>query len=102
MNHKPYVCTICSQDFTRKYSGNRHNWDLHNGQSKIVRMVDYVVGRISGQYHPDNPFAYRSKQKQYNPVGQMPEGSDLFKQKNRGDASNLDPTEMMRIAMGMA
>jgi hypothetical protein len=49
-----------------------------------------------------NPFAYRSKQKQYNPVGQMPEGSDLFKQKNRGDASNLDPTEMMRIAMGMA
>jgi len=35
-------------------------------------------------------------------VGQMPEGSDSFKQKNRGDASNLDPTEMMRIAMGMA
>ena len=32
-------------------------------------MVDYVVRRISGQYHPDNPFAYRSKQKQYNPAG---------------------------------
>jgi hypothetical protein len=35
-------------------------------------------------------------------VGQTPEGSDSFKQKNRGDASNLDLTEMMRIAMGMA
>ncbi|MGB7881956.1 MAG: hypothetical protein WBL44_04470 [Nitrososphaeraceae archaeon] len=69
MKFKPYVCTLCSQDFTRKYSGYRHNRDLHNGHSKIVRMVDYVVGRISGQYHPDNPFAYRSKQKQYNPAG---------------------------------
>jgi hypothetical protein len=65
MGGKTWVCTLCSQDFTRKYSANRHNRDLHQGQSKIVRMIDYVIGRIAGQYQPADPFTYRSSHRHY-------------------------------------
>ena len=64
MDSKTWVCTFCSQDFTRKYSAYRHSRDLHHGQGKIVRMIDYVIGRISGEYNPGNPSTYRSRYKQ--------------------------------------
>lgn len=64
MGSKTYVCALCSQDFTRKYSARLHNMDLHHGQGKIVRMIDYVIGRIAGKYKPANPLAYRSRYKQ--------------------------------------
>jgi hypothetical protein len=64
MDSKTYVCALCSQDFTRKYSAHRHNRDLHHGQGTIVRMIDYVIGRIAGKYNPANPLAYRSRYKQ--------------------------------------
>ena len=64
MNSKTWVCAVCSQDFTRKYSAHRHRRDLHHGQGIIVRMIDYVIGRISGEYKPGNPLAYRSGYKQ--------------------------------------
>ncbi len=64
MNSKTWVCAVCSQDFTRKYSAHRHSRDLHHGQGIIVRMIDYVIGRISGEYKPGNPLAYRSGYKQ--------------------------------------
>jgi hypothetical protein len=60
---KTWVCALCSQDFTRKYSAYRHTENLHRGQGKIVRMLDYVIGRIAGEYHPGNPLIYRSKYK---------------------------------------
>lgn len=64
MGTKILVCVLCSQDFTRGYSANRHNQNLHHGQAKIVRMIDYVIGRIAGEYNPENPLAYRSSYKQ--------------------------------------
>jgi hypothetical protein len=60
---KTWVCALCSQDFTRKYSAYRHTQNLHRGQGKIVRMLDYVIGRLAGEYHPGNPLLYRSKYK---------------------------------------
>ena len=68
MNSKTWVCAVCSQDFTRKYSAHRHSRDLHHGQGIIVRMIDYVIGRISGEYKPGNPLAYRSGYKQQDSV----------------------------------
>ena len=58
------VCALCSQDVTRRYSADRHNQNLHHGQGKIVRMIDYVIGRIAGEYNAANPLAYRSSYKQ--------------------------------------
>ena len=64
MVNKILVCALCSQDFTRRYSADRHNQNLHHGQGKIVRMIDYVIGRIAGEYNAANPLAYRSSYKQ--------------------------------------
>lgn len=60
MGSKTWVCVLCSQDFTRKYSASRHSRDLHRGTGKIVRMIDYVIGRIAGEYKPGNPLTHRS------------------------------------------
>ena len=58
-----YVCTLCSQTFTRKLSGERHNLNLHSGMAPIVKFIDYIVGRIEGRYHPSNPLLFRCKNK---------------------------------------
>ena len=49
MTFKNYVCTICAQEFTRKYSALRHNRTLHQGRANIVRVLEYIVGRIRGE-----------------------------------------------------
>jgi hypothetical protein len=54
-----YVCTTCSSTFTRKASGLRHNSNMHRGTAGIVRLIDYITGRISGQYLQCNPRDFR-------------------------------------------
>lgn len=56
-----YACTLCSETFTRKPSGDRHNLNLHSGMAPIVRFIDYIVGRIEGRYQPSNPLLFRRK-----------------------------------------
>jgi hypothetical protein len=56
-----YVCSICAQDFTRKYNANRHNQNIHFGKAEIVRFLEYLVGRVSGKYQPGDPLLYRNK-----------------------------------------
>lgn len=58
-----YVCSICAQDFTRKYNANRHNQNIHFGQAEIVRFLEYLVGRVSGKYQPADPLLYGNKNK---------------------------------------
>ncbi|PWU82714.1 MAG: hypothetical protein DLM72_00405 [Candidatus Nitrosopolaris wilkensis] len=70
-----YVCTSCSQHFTRKYSANRHNNSIHVGRAEIVPYIDYMAGRNSGQYAASDPLWYRSNQRHtpsnrnYNNIG---------------------------------
>ena len=59
MGRPSYVCTVRSEHFTRKYSAKRHNLNLHAGAAEIVRLIDYLAGRSSGQYKPDNPFWHK-------------------------------------------
>jgi hypothetical protein len=59
MSRPSYVCTVCSQHFTRKYSGQRHNSNIHNGRSEIVSYIQYMVGRSSGQYPASHPSWFR-------------------------------------------
>jgi hypothetical protein len=50
-----YVCTACSEHFTRKFSGQRHNFNIHSGRSEIVPYIEYMAGRSSGQYLTSHP-----------------------------------------------
>jgi len=50
MSRPNYVCTICSEHFTRKYSAYRHNSNIHNGRSEVVPYIEYMVCRSSGRY----------------------------------------------------
>jgi hypothetical protein len=47
-----YVCATCGQDFTRICSANRHNNRFHFGNGIIVRTLEYIIGRINGQFPP--------------------------------------------------
>jgi hypothetical protein len=67
MGRPSYVCATCSEHFTRKHSAKRHNQNLHNGMGEIVRLIDYLAGRSSGKYKPDNPFWY----KHFNPYNNI-------------------------------
>ena len=59
MGRLTYVCAACSEHFTRKFSATRHNNNLHNGTAEIVRLIDYLAGRSSGHYTPNNPFWFK-------------------------------------------
>jgi hypothetical protein len=65
MRKANYVCTICSQTFTRKWRGKTHSINLHSGSAEIVRFVDYIVGRLDGQYFAGDPSLYRSKKSDF-------------------------------------
>ena len=63
MSRPNYVCTVCSEHFTRKYSAYRHNSSLHGGRSEIVSYIEYIAGRSSGRYLVSHPSWHR-KQRQ--------------------------------------
>jgi hypothetical protein len=63
MSRPNYVCTVCSEHFTRKYSANRHNSNVHGGRSEIVSSIEYMAGRSSGRYLASHPSWHR-KQRQ--------------------------------------
>jgi hypothetical protein len=59
MGFKNYVCVTCAQDFTRKYSAYRHNRILHQERCRIVRTLEYIIGRVTGEYPPADPILFR-------------------------------------------
>lgn len=61
MSKANYVCTACSQHFTRKYSAKRHNFNIHTGRSEIVPFIEYMVGRSSGKYLASHPSWFRKQ-----------------------------------------
>ena len=62
MGRPNYVCTICSEHFTRKYSAKRHNLTIHsNGGGEIVPFLEYLVRRSSGKYEASDPSWYRRR-----------------------------------------
>ncbi|HEX7142472.1 MAG TPA: hypothetical protein VF222_08340 [Nitrososphaeraceae archaeon] len=64
--HKTWVCTICSQSFTRNSSAKRHDINLHEGNADYVRYIDYEIGRIQGKYYQNDPALYKKKSYNYN------------------------------------
>jgi hypothetical protein len=63
MGSKNYVCSTCGQDFTRKDTAYRHNLTLHQGHGTIVRTLEYLIGRIKGEFAPADPLSYRRQRR---------------------------------------
>ena len=63
------VRNVCT-GLARKYSAYRHNRDLHQGRSNIVRTLEYVIGRVSGDYPTADPKTFR-KNIAYSPYGNI-------------------------------
>jgi hypothetical protein len=84
MADKNYVCTVCSQTFTRMWRGRVHNDSLHDGQSEIVRLIDYMVGRLNGLYSPSSPSDYRKKNR------------SLLSNRSHGSANPSSASDLLR------
>src|SRR5215813_13557858 len=70
MGRPNYVCTTCSEHFTRKYSAKRHNLTVHHdNRGEIVTLVEYLVRRSSGKCQPTHPFWYRRNRKRIHQIG---------------------------------
>jgi hypothetical protein len=71
MGRPNYVCTTCSEHFTRKYSAKRHNITVHHNHNggEIVPLVEYLVGRKSGRYQASHSFWYRRNGKPIHKLG---------------------------------
>ena len=81
MGKLSYVCAECSEHFTRKTSGKRHNINLHYGRAEIVPLMEYLVGRGAGKYLPSHPSWFRRGQK--------------VKSAENGSATTADSTQGM-------
>jgi hypothetical protein len=85
MANPNYVCTICSQTFTRKWRGTVHNNNIHVGLAKVVRLIDYIIGRSNGEYFPGDPSYYRRKRK----MGDLTEHQWHLLEKVMGQESHI-------------
>ncbi len=61
MGRPNYVCPVCTEHFTRKYSAKRHNSNIHNGSAEIVPFMEYMAGRSSGRFEASHPARYRKE-----------------------------------------
>jgi hypothetical protein len=68
MANPNYVCTICSQTFTRKWRGTVHNNNTHGGLAKVVRLIDYMIGRSNGEYVSSDPSLYRRRKRWWDSI----------------------------------
>jgi hypothetical protein len=64
MGSKNYVCVACGQDFTRKYSAYRHNRHLHQEGGKILRTLEYIIARTTGEYSSADPVLFMRKRRE--------------------------------------
>lgn len=87
MNNRKWVCTTCSQDFTRKYSADRHIRNIHFGRANKVRLLDYIIGRVAGEFSPHDPLLFRHSKKNDNTIR-----NNNFPFKSIANGSDNSPT----------
>ena len=88
MPNPNFVCTICSQTFTRKWRGMVHRDNLHAGAGDIVRLIDYMIGRTNGQYLPGDPSLYRRRRRMENISGDLHDNNPFRSQTSSGEMGN--------------
>jgi hypothetical protein len=93
MPNPNYVCTTCSQTFTRKWRGMVHRDNLHAGAGDIVRLIDYIIGRTNGQYLPGDPSLYRRRRRMENISGDLHDNNPFRSQTSSGEMGNSSGQE---------
>jgi hypothetical protein len=88
MPNPNFVCTICSQTFTRKWRGMVHRDNIHAGAGDIVRLIDYMIGRTNGQYLPGDPSLYRRRRRMENISGHLHDNNPFRSQTSSGEMGN--------------
>jgi hypothetical protein len=87
MSKALWACSVCGEDFTRRSSAERHRYDVHQGNSLVVRFVDYLAGRASGIYPEpiDPPRLLRRARPQFGktPNGHLVNPNDVIVTDNR-------------------
>ncbi|MGC2570595.1 MAG: hypothetical protein WA364_03715 [Candidatus Nitrosopolaris sp.] len=91
MSRPNYVCTICSEHFTRKYSAYRHDTNIHGGRSEIVPFIEYMAGRSSGRYPASHPSWFR-RQRQVHANRSNPSGNHAI----ADTASSFGPETLLQ------
>lgn len=46
MRRAQHICSICHEEFTRKYNGKRHNEKIHASQAEIIPLKQFRYGDI--------------------------------------------------------
>lgn len=87
MSKAVWGCSVCGEDFTRRSSGERHRYNVHQGNSLVIKFVDYLARRASGIYPaPINPpRLLRRARPQFGktPNGQLVNPNDVIVTGNR-------------------
>ena len=86
MSKALWACSLCGEDFTRRSSAERHRYTVHQGNSLIVRFVDYLAGRSSGIYAApiDPPRLLKRARPEFGktPNGDFVNGTDVIVAEN--------------------
>jgi hypothetical protein len=95
MPNPNYVCTICSQTFTRKWRGMVHRDNIHAAAGDVVRLIDYMIGRTNGQYLPGDPSLYRRRRRREmgNQSGGLHDSNPFRSQTSSGEMGNSSGQE---------
>ena len=93
MPNPNFVCTICSQTFTRKWRGMVHRENTHAGAGDIVRLIDYMIGRTNGQYLPGDPSLYRRRRRMGNISGDLHDNNPFRSQTSSGEMGDSSGQE---------
>ena len=93
MPNPNFVCTICSQTFTRKWRGMVHRDNIHAGAGDIVRLIDYMIGRTNGQYLPGDPSLYKRRRGMGNISGDLHDNNPFRSQTSSGEMGDSSGQE---------
>lgn len=87
--YKTWVCTICSQSFTRNSSAKRHDINLHEGNGEYVRYIDYEIGRNQGKYYQNDPTLYRKKSSNFNNLKTSKQSLNISSERTKRSLADL-------------
>jgi hypothetical protein len=100
MSKPTWACSVCGEDFTRRSSAERHRDNVHQGNSLVIRFVDYLAGRGSGIYPTpiDPPRLLRTTRPQFGktPNGHLVRATPDYSIKDFGWYANMN-TNLSRM-----
>ncbi|HXX96604.1 MAG TPA: hypothetical protein VEL11_05750 [Candidatus Bathyarchaeia archaeon] len=102
MSKALWACSLCGEDFTRRSSAERHRYTVHQGNSLIVRFVDYLAARSSGIYAApiDPPRLLKRARPEFGktPNGDFVDANDVWYTNTNKNLSKLNPSYLQYLS----